>query len=64
MCTGSWKLDHENHALQQQQSHLTRHSVSFHRCGFSILGNVQQQDHLIVFDLEKLQIGFQSIKYG
>jgi hypothetical protein len=24
--------------------------------GFSILGNVQQQDHLIVFDLEKLQM--------
>ncbi len=28
--------------------------------GLSILGNIQQQDHLIVYDLDEAQIGFQS----
>jgi len=34
--------------------------------GFSIFGNIQQQDHLIVYDLnpEKFQIGFKSITCG
>lgn len=29
--------------------------------GLSILGNIQQQDHLILFDSEAGQIGFQSM---
>ncbi len=28
--------------------------------GFSILGNIHQQDHLMVFDLAAQQIGFKS----
>jgi hypothetical protein len=30
----------------------------------SIFGNVQQQNNLVVFDLEKNQIGFKSITCG
>lgn len=29
--------------------------------GFSIFGNVQQQDHLIVYDLVAYRVGFKSI---
>ncbi len=34
--------------------------------GFSIFGNIQQQDHLIVYDVnpQKFQIGFKSITCG
>jgi hypothetical protein len=29
--------------------------------GFSILGNIHQQDHVMVFDLASQQIGFKSV---
>jgi hypothetical protein len=29
--------------------------------GFSILGNVQQQDHMMVFDVAAKRIGFKSV---